>query len=99
MSNPFPTLALIGAYLYFVLKAGPKYMENRRPMKLDGVIKYYNLLQVIICSYLSIECFRLTFAKGYSLRCQAVDFSLDPTAVKITKLAHYYFLIKVADLL
>lgn len=99
MSNPFPTLALIGAYLYFVLKIGPKFMEHRKPMKLDGIIKYYNLLQVVVCAYLSIECYRMTFASGYSLKCQGVDFSLDPTAVKITKFAHYYFLIKIADLL
>ncbi|CAO1436765.1 unnamed protein product [Diamesa serratosioi] len=98
MSNPFPTLALIGGYLYFVLKFGPKYMEHRKAMKLDGLIKYYNLLQVIICLYLSVECYRLTFANGYSLTCQPVDFSLDPKAVRITRLAHYYFLIKIADL-
>lgn len=99
MSNPFQPITIIGVYLLLVLKWGPKWMENRQPFKLHFLIKCYNLLQVAICLYLSIEAYRHTFARGYSIFCEPVDYSMDPTAYKIARLGHYYFLTKVMDLL
>lgn len=99
MSNPFKPITIIALYLLFVLKWGPKWMENRQPYKLHFIIKCYNLLQVVICLYISIEAYRYTFARGYSIICQPVDFSMDPSAVRIAQIGHYYFLTKVMDLL
>lgn len=55
MSSPFPMLAIVGAYLYFVLKLGPKMMESRKPFKLDKVIIVFNILQILACSFLVIQ--------------------------------------------
>lgn len=74
-------------------------MENRKPMKLDNIIKCYNLLQVAICSYLTVKGFYHSFGQGYSLTCEPVDYSTtNYHALQITVSAHYYFLIKVVDL-
>lgn len=55
MSNPFPMLTIVILYLFFVLKWGPKYMENRKPYNLDGVMVVYNITQIIACLYLVIK--------------------------------------------
>lgn len=98
MSNPFKPMAIIAIYLLFVLKWGPKFMENRQPYKLDLVIKCYNLFQVAFCSYITFEAYRYTFARGYSIFCQPVDYSESFEAVKIAIIAHYYFITKICDL-
>lgn len=99
LSNPFKPLAIIAVYLYFVLKMGPKLMENRKPMKLDSIIKCYNLLQVAICSYVTLRGYYHSFGQGYSIICEPVDYSTtNRHAVQLTKIAHYYFLSKVVDL-
>lgn len=98
MSNPFKPMAIIAIYLLFVLKWGPKFMENRQPYKLDLVIKCYNLFQVAFCSYITFEAYRYSFARGYSIFCQPVDYSESHEAVRIAIIAHYYFLTKICDL-
>lgn len=99
MSTPFKPMAFLGIYLYFVLKWGPRHMENRKPMQLDWIMKYYNLLQVILCGLLAVDAYRFTYARNYSFICEPVDFSYSPEAIRIAKIAHCYFLIKVIDLM
>lgn len=99
MSTPFKPMSIIAAYLYFVLVWGPKFMENRKPMKLDTLIKYYNLLQVVVCSYITVVGYYHTYGQGYSFSCQPVDYSDNYHPVQITKMGHLYFLTKVVDLL
>jgi len=100
MSNPFKPLIVIAIYFYFILRAGPKLMENRKPMQLDSIIKYYNLLQVVFCSYISLKGYYHSFGQGYRITCEAIDYSIaNRHAVELTKIAHLYFLSKVIDLL
>ncbi|CAH1395681.1 unnamed protein product [Nezara viridula] len=47
MDSPFPTLFMVGAYLYFVVFLGPKMMENRKPFKLNSVLIVYNAAQTL----------------------------------------------------
>jgi hypothetical protein len=55
MLSPFPVIAILAGYLYFVLNYGPKFMENRKAYNINTIVKYYNLVQVGLCLYLSIE--------------------------------------------
>lgn len=47
MSTPWPVLSILVAYLLFVLKFGPKMMENRQPFKIKRIIMVYNIAQTI----------------------------------------------------
>ncbi|KAF0770044.1 elongation of very long chain fatty acids protein 4-like [Aphis craccivora] len=47
MSTPWPVLSIVIAYLLFVLKLGPKMMENREPFKIKRIMMVYNILQAI----------------------------------------------------
>jgi len=52
--GPCSILLLISLYLIFVLKLGPKFMENREPFKLRGALKVYNIFQILFNSSLLI---------------------------------------------
>lgn len=47
VGSPFPVLAVVIGYVYFVKVLGPKFMENRQPYDLTRIIYIYNLFQVI----------------------------------------------------
>lgn len=51
MASPKPLLMTIAIYLLFVIKIGPLYMRDRKPMELKNFIRAYNVFQVIACSY------------------------------------------------
>lgn len=55
ISSPVPGLTILGAYLYFTLSWGPKYMANRKPLKLERMLIVYNLIQVIASTYIFYE--------------------------------------------
>lgn len=99
MKDPFHGLCILAGYLYFVLSLGPRLMENRKPFKLDGIMKIYNISQVLICGWLVIEAYRFNYFGEYSLLCQSVDRTNSYLGILAAKRAHMYFLIKVIDLL
>lgn len=53
MGNPLSLLALVAVYVYFV-KAGPKFMQNRKPLNLDSVIIAYNMVQILVNAYFTV---------------------------------------------
>lgn len=74
MRNPLPGLTIIIAYLYFVLKAGPRWMANRKPFQMNKLLIVYNFLQVIFSVALVYEAVtHAYFLGGYSFRCEPVD--------------------------
>ncbi|XP_037029561.1 elongation of very long chain fatty acids protein 7-like [Bradysia coprophila] len=99
MSNPFPTIAILTVYLYFILKWGPNYMRDRKPFNLDTLMIVYNIIQIIACCMLLKQAWTHAYAKGYSLFCEPVDFSPNPDSIEVAKGCHAYFLLKIADLL
>nr|XP_019538770.2 elongation of very long chain fatty acids protein 7-like [Aedes albopictus] len=99
MGTPWPGFAILGLYLWFVLEWGPKWMEHRKPMKIDNIIKIYNLVQVLLCLFLFVEGLRLCYLRDYSFLCQGVDYSTEGVPLAITRRAYIYFMVKVLDLL
>lgn len=59
LASVWPTAIVLTAYLLFVLKLGPMLMEQRKPLELRGVIKAYNIVQIVYNSvtvvYVSIK--------------------------------------------
>jgi len=53
-----PVLMVLATYLFFVKIAGPKIMRNRKPFDLRGLIKAYNIMQIV---YNVIMCFFVSF--------------------------------------
>lgn len=47
VKEPVFIVAVLFAYLYFVLKCGPAFMKNRQPYKLRSLMLVYNAFQVL----------------------------------------------------
>lgn len=51
MRSPTALVLTFAIYFLFVLKIGPRYMKDRKPMKLNTFIRGYNIFQVIACVF------------------------------------------------
>lgn len=47
VKSPIPSLIIVGAYLYFVCNAGPKWMKSRPQFNLKPILIAYNLFQIL----------------------------------------------------
>lgn len=65
---------------------GPKLMENRKPFQLKGVMLVYNLVQVVFSFWLFYENCVSGWLTGYSYRCQPVDYSRSPMAMRVSSI-------------
>ncbi|XP_037943318.1 elongation of very long chain fatty acids protein-like [Teleopsis dalmanni] len=83
MSSPFPTIAISLTYAYFVKVLGPKLMENRKPFQLRKVLIVYNFAQVIFSAWLFYESCIGGWLNGYNIRCEPVDYSPSPAALRV----------------
>ncbi|KAG5314220.1 ELVL1 protein, partial [Acromyrmex insinuator] len=98
MSGPFSTLAICLFYAYFVKVLGPKMMENRKPFDLRKVMIWYNLFQVIFSTWLFNESLVTGWGGQYSFRCQPVDYSNDPIALRMAQGCWWYYISKFIEL-
>lgn len=97
MSGPFPTLAICLSYAYFVKVLGPRIMENRKPMNLRGVLIVYNFVQVVFSTWLFYESLTAGWLFDYSFRCQPVDYSNNPQALRMARGCWWYYFSKFTE--
>ncbi|XP_055637707.1 elongation of very long chain fatty acids protein AAEL008004 [Toxorhynchites rutilus septentrionalis] len=99
ITSPVPVLTIIASYLYFVLNFGPKYMANRKPFQMQKMLVVYNFIQVIVSIWLFVEGLDGAWLRHYSWRCEPVDFSDNPHAMRVARGCYIYFLAKISELL
>ncbi|XP_034191107.1 very long chain fatty acid elongase AAEL008004 isoform X2 [Osmia lignaria lignaria] len=97
MSSPFPTLFICLSYVYVVKVLGPKWMENRKPFQLKNALIAYNLFQMLFSAWLFYECLMGGWWGHYSFRCQPVDYSNNPTAVRMVHACWWYYFSKFTE--
>lgn len=73
MSNPYPTVAVSLAYLYFVKVFGPKFMSDRQPYSLKSVLIAYNFGLVLLNLWIFIDGGRFGWFGHYSWTCATCD--------------------------
>nr|CAD7601290.1 unnamed protein product [Timema genevievae] len=78
IGSPIYLLVIIALYLFFVLVAGPKFMENRRPYNLKKIIAVYNIFQVVANSYAFYGILTSGWTDKIGLGCHPVRFEDDP---------------------
>ncbi|XP_031364095.1 elongation of very long chain fatty acids protein AAEL008004-like [Apis dorsata] len=99
MNSPFPTLFICLFYAYFVKVLGPKLMENRKPFDLRKILLFYNFFQVIFSAWLFYECLVSGWGGQYSFRCQPVDYSDNPLALRMARGCWWYYFSKFIEFL
>ncbi|XP_062409809.1 elongation of very long chain fatty acids protein 7-like [Sardina pilchardus] len=99
MSSPFPQTFITTAYLFFVTFLGPRLMENRKPFELKKVMFIYNVCISSFCLYMFYEFLMSGWATGYSFRCDIVDYSNSPKALRMAKACWLYYFFKFIEML
>ncbi|XP_062130208.1 elongation of very long chain fatty acids protein F-like [Drosophila sulfurigaster albostrigata] len=100
LGSHWPITTIIAVYLIFVLKLGPKFMENRKPYNLKYVLSAYNIFQVIYNSILfGCSIYYLFISPRYNIRCMT-SLPFDHPDKNIERgLCYAYFINKIIDLL
>lgn len=83
VGSPGVVLTILVSYLYFCTSAGPRYMKNRKPYDLKFVMMLYNVVQVVVSTWLVWEGLQAGWLYDYSYKCQPVDYSLSPNALRV----------------
>lgn len=99
MSSPVPTFLICIFYVYFSRVLGPKLMENRKPFQLRNVLIVYNFLQTIFSAWIFYEYMMSGWWGAYSFRCQPVDYSNSPLAMRMANTCWWYYFSKFTEFL
>lgn len=99
MSSPIPQTIIVAFYIYFVTSLGPKLMENKKPFELKQIMMIYNFSMVVFSLYICYEFLMSGWATGYSYKCDIVDYSRSPQAVRMAWTCWLYYFSKHIELL
>lgn len=103
MGSPSPVLCIVGIYLIFVLKAGPKMMEKRPAFQLNTVMILYNAFQVLFSIWLTSLALNIEIKYLFNFHGCGSHLSSDAEMkhkqAAITQSAWWYFFAKIIELL
>ncbi|XP_072940385.1 very long chain fatty acid elongase 7-like isoform X2 [Epargyreus clarus] len=97
VAKPAHGLCILGLYLMFVLKWGPRWMKNRPAYNVDKAMIVYNFIQVVLCTYVFIEALWYAWGWNNNFAC-SVDYSNDYKAIRAAEAVYHYYLLKYLDL-
>ncbi|KAJ8977211.1 hypothetical protein NQ317_015386 [Molorchus minor] len=85
--NNWPMMSMIG----------PKLMENRKPLNLRRILIFYNLAQTLFSAWIFYEYLMSGWWGSYSFRCQPVDYSNSPMALRMARTCWWYYFSKFTE--
>ncbi|XP_023178041.2 elongation of very long chain fatty acids protein F-like [Drosophila hydei] len=100
LTSPWPVICICSAYLLFVYRIGPRFMQNRKPYNLKNVILIYNICQMIYNATMFLLIFYYIFIVNvYDKSCMET-LKLDSPIKSVERWISYAFFInKIFDLL
>lgn len=100
LMNPIWTILISLCYVIFVTLIGPWLMRDRKPFSLKRTMMAYNLLQVIISTYIVVEGWNAGWGRHYSWICQNVEAGTEPgsTAMRMVSVSYVYLVNKYIEL-
>ncbi|XP_028300038.1 elongation of very long chain fatty acids protein 1b isoform X3 [Gouania willdenowi] len=99
MQSPVPMTVILLCYLFFVLYLGPRIMANRKPFQLKEAMIFYNFLLVALSIYIVYEFLMSGWATTYTWRCDAIDTSDSPQALRMVQVAWLFWFSKIIELM
>ncbi|XP_075150582.1 very long chain fatty acid elongase 7 [Haematobia irritans] len=97
MSSPMPTFFLCVFYAYFSKSLGPKLMAKRKAMDLRNILVWYNLFQTVFSAWIFYEYLMSGWWGDYNLKCQPVDYSNSPKALRMASICWWYYISKFTE--
>jgi len=87
--GPSQLLTIIGLYLLFVLKVGPQWMRHRKPFEIKPIIKYYNLINVVLNLVMFVL---MAYHTNMTLKCWDCSYEFSETERGLVPLCFYAFI-------
>ncbi|XP_043289106.1 elongation of very long chain fatty acids protein AAEL008004-like isoform X2 [Venturia canescens] len=97
MDSPVPVIFIVALYLYTVTLLGPRVMVNQKPFHLRSILVAYNALQVLFSLGMLYEHLMSGWLLDYSYKCQPVDYTHNPSAMRMANLCWWYFISKFTE--
>ncbi|XP_017036343.1 very long chain fatty acid elongase F [Drosophila kikkawai] len=99
-TGPVPILIIITGYLLVIFKGGRKFMKHREAYKLNGVLKCYNMIQILYNIAMLLPGFYFLFVfRPYNFKCMKVLPQDHPLKNWERTIAYAYYINKIVDLL
>ncbi|XP_053556815.1 LOW QUALITY PROTEIN: elongation of very long chain fatty acids protein 1-like [Bombina bombina] len=99
MKSPILPGAILLSYVFFVLSLGPRIMANRKPFDLKPLMVVYNFGLVAFSAFIVYEFLMSGWLTGYTWRCDPVDVSDNPMALRMVRVAWMFLFSKFIELL
>nr|XP_012631325.1 elongation of very long chain fatty acids protein 1 isoform X2 [Microcebus murinus] len=99
MGSPLLMTSILLTYVYFVLSLGPRIMANRKPFQLRGFMIVYNFSLVAFSLYIVYEFLMSGWLSTYTWRCDPVDYSNSPEALRMVRVAWLFLFSKFIELM
>jgi len=98
VGNDQLNIAIIGAYLIFVLWLGPAVMKNRRPFDLRWLMVPYNAALVIANFFIFLEYAKIRWNGGSEISCSTLEFSDHPYTYRLAEVTWWFYISKFIEL-
>ncbi|XP_068084873.1 very long chain fatty acid elongase AAEL008004 isoform X2 [Anabrus simplex] len=92
-------MVLVGVYIYGVTALGPKLMRNRKAFKVEGIIRIYNITQIIVNVYMFKLALNVVTNKEFNWKCMPLRFDTGEYSMEILHGCYWFFWLKVYDLM
>ncbi|XP_077471131.1 elongation of very long chain fatty acids protein 1a [Stigmatopora argus] len=92
------TVLLVG-YVIFAVYLGPRLMANRKPFQLNTAMVVYNFGMVAFNAFIVYEFMMSGWGTTYTWRCDLIDPSNSPQALRMVRVAWMFFFSKFIELL
>nr|ANI26488.1 elongation of very long chain fatty acids 1 [Sciaenops ocellatus] len=99
MQSPVQMTSILLAYVFFSVYVGPRLMANRKPFRLNIAMIVYNLSMVSLNAYLVYEFMMSGWGTTYTWRCDLIDTSNSPEALRMVNVAWWFYFSKYVELL
>ncbi|XP_054005847.1 elongation of very long chain fatty acids protein 7-like [Hylaeus anthracinus] len=97
VSSPIPVILITFAYLYFVLRYGPRFMENRKPYSLLTFIRFYNIFQIVANAAIVYHILDAGWYQDCFIYCVVPDYSTNRNPMKLVRISWYLLSLKIID--
>lgn len=95
--SPYPIAILTSSYIIFVCIIGPIFMKNREPYKLKNIIRFYNLIMVILAAALLYRMYDAIESLGSMFDCRRVFSFSDQSATKVYQMSNFILFTRVSE--
>ncbi|XP_061776375.1 elongation of very long chain fatty acids protein 1a isoform X2 [Nerophis ophidion] len=96
---PVKMTSILVSYVILAVYVGPRLMANRKPFNLKTAMIVYNFSMVLLNSYIVYEFMMSGWATTFTWKCDLIDPSSSPQALRMVHVAWVFFFSKFIELI